>query len=89
MNGAVLFDRSDLRVGAQIVQVILGELSGVTIDETVLVGDVARGGRDFALDGANVGGEGSLPLEGDDVPSSDRFFGFRNGEKGGHWGKVR
>ena len=54
---AVLFDRIDLRVGTQIVQVTLEELSGVTVDGAEFVGDVACGGRDAGLGRANVGRE--------------------------------
>ena len=75
-------------MGAQIVQVILGELSGVAVDETELVGDVACGGRDFGLGGANVGSERRLPLEGNDVPAGDGVFSLRNSEEGSHRGKV-
>ena len=80
----VLFDRSDVRVGTQIVQVIVRELSGVTVDEAELVGDIACGGRDAGLGGADVGGERHLVLEGDDVPARDGVFSLRNSEKGGH-----
>ena len=73
-------------MGAQIVQVIVGELSGVTVDEAVLVGDIAWGGLDFGLGGANVGRKRHLLFEGDDISSGDGLFGFRNGKKGGHWG---
>ena len=89
LNYAVLFDRSNLRVGAQIVQVILGELSGVTVDDVELVSDVAWGGRDAGLGGANVGSEGHILLEGDDVPAGGGFLGFGNGKEGGHCGEVR
>ena len=80
----VLFDRSDLRVGAQMLQVIVREFPGVTVDEFVLVGDIAWGGLDFGFGGVDVGLERRLLLEGNDVPSWDGFFGFGNGEKGGH-----
>ena len=87
-NGAILFDRSDFRVGTQIVQIIVGELSGVTIDEFVLVDDVAWGGRDFDFGGVDVGSERHPLLEGDDVTARDGAFSLRNSEEGCHWGKV-
>ena len=65
--GTVLFDRIDIRVGAQIIQGFVGELSGVTVDEAELVGDIARGG-------ANVGSERHPRLEGNDVSAGDGFF---------------
>jgi len=77
----VLFDRIDLRVGAQIVQIAVGELSGVTVDGAKLVGDIHWGG-------ANVGSERHLRFEGNDIPAGDGLFGFRNSEKGGHRGRV-
>ena len=84
----VLFDRSDLRVGTQIVQVVVGELSGITVDEVVLVGDIACAGRDGGLGGADVGSKRHAVLEGNDIPAGDGVFSFRNSEKGGHWEKV-
>ena len=96
LNGAVLFDRIDLRVGAQIVQVFLGELSGVTVDDFELVNnvawggrDVGLGGRDVGLGGADMGSERYIVLEGNDIPARDRFLGFGNSKKGGHWERVR
>ena len=71
LDDAVLFDRMDIRVAAQIVQVILGELSGVAVDDFVLVDDVTWGGRDAGLCGANVGSEGHILFEGDDIPAGD------------------
>ena len=88
MNGAIFFDRIDLRVGAQIVQVFRRELSGVTVDDIELVSDVAWGGRDAGLGGANVGSERHILLEGNDVPARDGFLGFGNNKKGGHWERV-
>ena len=89
MNGAVLFDRIDVRVGAQSVQVFLGELSGVTVDDVELVDDVAWGGFNTGLGGADMGSERDIVLEGNDIPARDRFFGFGNSKKGGHWERVR
>ena len=88
LKDTVLFDRSDIRVGTQVVQVIVRELSGVTVDEAELVGDVARGGRDAGLGGADVGSKRHLILEGDEIPARDGFFSFRNCEKGGHLEKL-
>ena len=76
-------------MGAQIVQVFLGEFSGITVDEAELVGDVAWGGLDDGLGGTDVGSKRHTLLEGDDVPARDSFLGFRNGESGGHCRKVR
>ena len=78
LNDTVLFDRSDIRVGTQIVQVIVGELSSVTVDEAVLVSDTACGGRDGGLDGANVGSKRHVILEGNDIPARDGVFSLRN-----------
>ena len=89
LAGAILFDRIDLRVGAQFVQVILAEISGVTVDQAEVVGDVAWGGRDTGFDRANVGSKRHILLEGDDILARDSFLGFGNSEKGGHWRKVR
>jgi len=72
-------------VGAQIVQVFLGEIASIAVDEAELMGDVTWGGRDFVLGGANVGGERYLPLEGNDVPAGDGIFSFGNGEEGSHF----
>jgi len=83
-DDAVLFDRSDFRVGKQVFQVIVGEISGVTVDDVELVGDVAVGGRDAGLGGANVGSKGHVLLEGDDVSAGDRVLGLVNSEDGGH-----
>ena len=77
MIDTVLFNRIDIRMGAQIVQVILGELPGVTVDEVEHMGDIVCAG-------ANVRSERHLRLEGNDVPAGDGFFGFINSEKGGH-----
>ena len=88
LNGAVLFDRVDLRIGAQIIQVILGEFSGVSVDDVELVGDVARGGRDAGLGGANVGSKRHTLLECNNILARDSFLGFGNSKKGGHWRKV-
>ena len=88
MNDTVLFDRSDIWVCTQVVQVLVGELSSVTVDEVELVGDIACSGRDAGLDRANVGSEGHLILEGNDIPARDGFFSLRNSEKGGHLEKV-
>ena len=84
LKDTVLFDRRDVRIGTQIVQVIVRELSGVPVDEAVFVRDVARGGRDAGLDRANVGSKRHALLEGDDVLARDRIFGLRDCEKGGH-----
>jgi len=81
LKDTVLFDRSDIRVGTQIVQVLVGELSGVAVDEAELVGDIACSGRDAGLNRANVGSKGHLILEGNDIPARDGFFSLRNSEK--------
>ena len=88
LKDAVLFDRSDLWVGTQIVQVIVGEFSGVAVDEIVLVGDIACGSRNAGLDGAKMGSKRHVVLEGDDIPARDGFFSLRDGEKGGHRERV-
>ena len=85
---AVLFDRSDIRVGTQIVQVVVGELSDVTVDEVELVGDIACAGCDAGLGGANMGSKRHVILEGNDIPARNGVFDMRNGEKGGHLEKV-
>ena len=84
----VLFDRSDLRVGTQIVQVIVGELSGVTVDEAVLVSDIACAGCDGSLSGADVVSKRHVVLEGNNVTARDGVFSFGNSEEGGHWEKI-
>jgi len=88
LENAVLFDRSDIWVGKQVVQVLVGELSGVTVDKVEFVRDIACAGRDAGLGGAKVGSERHVVLEGNDIPARDGFFSLRNGEKGGHWGSV-
>jgi len=84
----VLFDRSDIRVGTQVVQVVVGELSGVTVDEVELVNDIAVAGRDGGLGRANVGSERHVLLKGNNIPSGNGVFGFRNSEKGGHLEEI-
>jgi len=84
----VLFDRIDIRVGTQVVQVVVSEISGVTVDEVELMSDVACGGRDVGLGGADVGSKRHLIFEGNDIPARDGFFSLRNSEKGGHLEKV-
>jgi len=88
LNGAVFLDRFDLGVSAQIVQVLLGELSSITVDDVEPVSDVAWGGRDAGLGRDNVGSERHILLEGNNIPSRDGFLGFGNGKKGGHCGRV-
>ena len=87
VGDTVLFDRSDIRVGTQLVQVIDGELSGITVDDVELVCDLAWGGHDLALDGVDVGSTRGTLLEGDDVPAGDGIRNLRNGEEGGGRGK--
>jgi len=53
------------------------------------MGDLACGGCDVALDGANVGSKGRTPLEGNNVPVRDGVPNLRNSEKGGGRGKNR
>jgi len=75
------------------------ELSGVTVDEVELVGDIARGGLDAALDGAGVGSESDALLDGNDVPARDGLpsggdgdelgFGRHQGRAVGWWGRTR
>jgi len=84
----VLFDRGDIRVGTQVVQVVVSELSSVTVDEVELVSDIAVAGRNGGLGGANVGSKRHVLLEGNDIPAGNGVFGFRNSEKGGHLEEV-
>jgi len=62
VDDIVLFDQIDFRVGAQRVQVMVGEDSGVAVDDAELMGDVAIGGREAAPHGADMGGERNPPL---------------------------
>ena len=75
-------------MGAQIVQVIVSELSGITIDEVELVGNIACGGCDAGLGGADVGSKRHVVLEGNDIPARDGVFSLRNSERGGHLEKI-
>ena len=75
-------------MGAQIVQVIVGELSSITVDEVELVGDIACGGRDGGLGGTDVGSKRHAVLEGDDIAARDRVFSLRNSERGRHLEKI-
>ena len=87
VSHTVLFDRSYIRVGTQIVQVVDRELSGITVDEVELMSDLAWGGPDVALDGVDVDSKGHATLEGNDVPARDAIPNLRNGEKGRGCGK--
>jgi len=88
MEGArdtILFDQFDIRVGTQPVQVIGGELSGVTADEVELMGDVALGRCEVGSEGGEVDSKRHPSLEDDDVPARGRVGNVRDGEKiGGH-----
>ena len=75
-------------MGAQIVQVLVGEFSGITVDEVELVGDVACGGRDAGLGGADVGSKRHAILEGNDITARDSVFSLRNSERGSHLEKI-
>jgi len=75
-------------MGTEVVQVVVGEVSCVTVDELELVSDIAVAGRDAGLGGANVGSKRHVLPEGNDVPARGGFFGFGNGEKGGHLEEV-
>lgn len=86
---AVLFNRSDVWVGTQHVQVIGGELSCITIDDAVFVGYPACDGIDQALNRANVGRTGDTLLEGDNVSAGDSTGNLRNSDERGGRSKDR
>ena len=78
----ILFDRIDIRVGTQLAQVFGSELSGVTADEVVLMGDIASTGRDAALGRGEMGSKGHPSLEENDVPAGDGVGNASNSDGG-------
>jgi hypothetical protein len=89
MRNTILFDRCDIRVGTQLVQIIGRKLSSIPVDDVELVGNRARGRCDLALNGAKVGSTRGTLLESDDVPAGGSIRNLRNSEKGRGHGKDR
>lgn len=87
MGDTVFFNPSDIRVGTQLVQVISGEFSSVTVDDVELIGNLAWGRRELVSDRTDVGGTGSTLLEGDNISAGDGIRNLRNSEEGGGSGK--
>ena len=89
MRNTVLFDRCDIRMGTQLVQVVGRKFSSIPVDDAELVGNRAWGGYNVALDGAKVGSTRDTLLESDDIPAGCGIRNLRNSEKGGGHGKSR
>ena len=79
---AILFDRIDIRVGTQLAQVFGGEISGVTADEVVLMGNIALTGREAVLGGGKMGSKRHSPLEENDVSARDGVGNAGNSDGG-------